>query len=124
MFLVDDHEADVCHRRRCREARADDDVHRPGPDPPPFVRPLAVAEPRVQHGDLDADLGAEAVDERNRERDLGDEDEGRPTGGERRRDGLDVHGRPAATGHAVEEERRGVPRGHRRPDDGDRRGLL
>ena len=76
---------------------------RPGPDAPPLVGPFAFAEARVDEGDLGVELGPQAIDERQREGDLRDEDEGRPAGLERRDDRLDVdRGLPAA-GDAVEE---------------------
>ena len=83
----------------------DDDVDVAGPDPPPLVGPLAVAEPRVDERDAGVEVGPQPVDERQGEGDLGDEHERRPTGLERRRDGLDVDRRLAAAGHAVEQQR-------------------
>ena len=108
VLLVDDDDADVGERGEDREARADDDVDVAGPDPPPLVRAFAFAEARVEQRDARLEIRAEPVDERHREGDLGDEDEGRPAGRERRGDRLDVDRGLAAAGHAVEEERRRV----------------
>ena len=78
MLLVDDDQADVGQRREDREPRPDDDVDVARPDPPPLVGPLAVAEPGVDERDPDVEVRPQPVDERQRERDLRDEDEGRP----------------------------------------------
>ena len=98
----------------------DDDVDVAGPDPPPLVGPLAVAETGVDERDAGVEVGPQPVDERQRHRDLGHEDERRPTRLERRRDRLDVDRRLAAAGHAVEQQRSriaGLDRA-RRPLDG------
>ena len=114
MFLVDDDEADVGERGEDGEPRPDDDVHVARPDATPFVGPLAVAETRVDECDPSIEVGPEAIDERQRERDLRDQDEGRAARFEARRDRLDVDGRLAAAGDAVEQERARVARRDRR----------
>ena len=73
-------------------------------------------DPRVE-------VRPQAVDERQGEGDLRDEDEGRPAGFEGRRDRLDVDRRLAAAGHAIEQERARVARRDGRPDPLDRLGL-
>ena len=53
VLLVDDHQADVRERRHERDPRPDDDVRLAGPDPPPLVGALALAQRRVQQRDAD-----------------------------------------------------------------------
>ena len=103
-------EPDVGERRDDRQPRPDDDVDVAGADPPPFVGPLAVAETRMEQRDPRVEVRPQPIDERQRQGDLGDEDEGRPAGFERRRDRLDVDRRLAAAGDAVEEERPRIAR--------------
>ena len=105
VLLVDDDQADVRERREQRGAGPHDQVRVAGPDPPPLVGALALAQRGVEHGDPGGQLGTEAVDDGRRQRDLGDQQEGRPARGERGGDGLDVDRGLAAAGHAVEEER-------------------
>ena len=90
MLLVDDDQPDVGERRDDRQPRPDDDVDVAGPDPPPLVGPLALAEARVDERDPRVEVGPEPIDERQRQGDLRDEHEGRPAGLERRGDRLDV----------------------------------
>ena len=80
MLLVDDHEADVGERREDGQPRPDDDRHRSRPDPPPFVGSLAITKARMDERDVRVEVGSQPVDERRRERDLGDEHEHRPAG--------------------------------------------
>ncbi len=120
MFLIDDDQSDVGERGDDREPRPDDDVHVARPDPPPLVRPLALAEPRVEQRDPGVEVGAQPIDERQRERDLGDQHERRAAGLERRGDGLDVDGGLAAAGDAVEQERSRRVGRDRGPDPLDR----
>src|SRR5439155_2433718 len=108
VFLVDDDEADIRERRPDREPRADDDLDAAGADPAPLVGPLAVGESRVDERDLGRDVGPQAVDEREGERDLRHEHERRAPEVERREDRLDVDGRLAGAGHAVEQPWRRV----------------
>ena len=61
--------------------------------------------PRVDQRNGRVQVGPQPVDQGGRQRNLGDEDERRAAGLERRRDRLDVHGRSTAAGHAVDEER-------------------
>ena len=105
MLLVDDDEPDVGQRRDDGQPRPDDDVHVARPDAPPLVGALAVAEARVDERDPRVEVRPQPVDERQRQRDLGDQDERRPAGLERRGDRLDVDRGLAAAGHAVEQER-------------------
>ncbi len=105
VLLVDDDQPDVGERRHDRQPRPDDDVDVARPDPPPLVGPLPFPEPRVDERDPSVEVRAQPVDERQRQRDLGDEDERRAAGLERAGDGLDVDRRLAAAGHAVEQQR-------------------
>ena len=108
VLLVDDHEPEVGERCQERRPRAHDHVDRARPDPPPFVRPLTLAETRMQDGDGDPQLHPQPVHDRRGERDLRNEEEGRTPGRERRRDGLDVDRGLAPAGDAVEQQGRGV----------------
>ena len=123
MLLVDDDQADVGQRGEDRQPRADDDVHVAGPDPPPFVGPLALAEPGMEQRDPRVEVGPQPIDQRQRQRDLRDEDQRRTAGFERRRDGLDVDRGLAAAGDAVEQERPRVAGGDGGPDPVDGLGL-
>ena len=123
MLLVDDDDPDIGERRQDREPRPDDDVDVAAADAPPLVGALAVAEPRMDDRHPGVEVGAEPVDERERQRDLGDQDERAATGAERRRDRLHVDRRLAAAGHAVEEQRRRVGGRDRLADQGQGRGL-
>ena len=105
MLLVDDHDADIGQRRDDRQPCAHDDVDVAGPDPSPFVCPLAVTQTGVDQRHAGIEVGAQPVDEWHRHRDLGDQDQRRSARLERRRDRLDVDGRLAAAGDAIEEER-------------------
>ena len=80
VLLVDDDEADVGQRRQDREPRPDDDVHVAAADASPLVGALAVAEAGMDERDPGVEVGPQAIDERQRQRDLRDEDEGRPAG--------------------------------------------
>jgi hypothetical protein len=108
VLLVDDHEPDVVERGERRKAGPDDDVDVAGPDAAPLVGPLPCPEARVDERDAGVEVGAEAVDERQGEGDLRDEDEGRAASIQGRRDGLDVDGRLPAAGDPIEEERGGI----------------
>ncbi len=78
MLLVDDDETDVRERRHDRQPRPDDDVDVAGPDAPPLVGTLAVGQTRVDERHARIEVGPQPVDERQRQRDLGHEYEGRP----------------------------------------------
>ena len=123
VLLVDDDQPDVGERRHDRQPRPDHDVDVARPDPPPLVGPLPLPEARMDERDAGVEVRAQPVDERQRQRDLGDEDEGRAAGLERAGDRLDVDRRLAAAGDAVEQQRPRVGRGHRGPDPLDRLGL-
>ena len=73
VLLVDDDRAEVLERREDRRARADGDALLAALEREPRVVALAVAQRAVQHGDLVAEHGAEAIDGLRRERDLGHE---------------------------------------------------
>ena len=124
VLLVDDHEADVGERREDGQPRPDDDRHRSRPDPPPFVGSLALTEARMDERDVRVEVGSQPVDERRRERDLGDEHEHRPAGLERRRDRLDVDRGLAPARDALEEERGRVAGDQRGPHRVHGRSLL
>ena len=87
------------------------------------VGALAVAEPGMEEGDPDREVGSEPVDQRHRQRDLGNEDEGRATALERGDDRLDVDRGLAAAGDAVEQERGRVAAEDRGARGRDRLGL-
>ena len=110
MLLVDDDDPDVGQRRADGQPRPDDDVDVAAPDAPPLVGPLAVAQPGVDERDPGVEVRPQPVDERQGEGDLRDEDEGRPARLQRGGDGLDVDGRLAAAGHAIEQQRPRVAR--------------
>ena len=78
VFLVDDDEADLGERSDDGQPRPDDDVDVAGPDPSPFVGPLPFPEPGMDERDAGVEVRAEPIDERERQGDLRDEDEGRP----------------------------------------------
>ena len=115
VLLVDDDEPDVGQRSDDGQPRPDDDVHLARPDAPPLVGALAVAKARVDERDPRVEVSPQPVDERQGQGDLGDQDEGRPAGLERGRDGLHVDRSLAAAGHPVEQERTRIPG----PDRGD-----
>ncbi len=119
VLLVDDDQPDVGERGEDRESRPHHDVDIGRPDPPPLVRPLALAEAGMDEGHADGEIRAETVDEGHGQRDLRDEDQGRPSALERRDDRLDVDRGLAAAGHSVEQERRRVAGGDRGPGDRD-----
>ena len=66
----------------------------------------------MDEGDPRIEVGPEAVDERQRERDLGDEHEARPATGERPGQELRVDRGLAAAGDAVEQDDPRAPAGH------------
>ena len=70
VLLVDDDQPDIGQGRDDRQPRPDDDVDVAGPDPPPLVGPLALAEARVEQRDPRVEIGAEPIDERQRQGDL------------------------------------------------------
>ncbi len=120
MLLVDDDRA-----RGRRAARGRPGASRPrrrtlaGPDAPPLVGPLAVAERAVEQRDLAARSCAQPVDERHapaRSPGPARAPAGRPRG--ERGDGLGVDRGLAAAGHAVEQERRRVAARDRAADRG------
>ena len=118
MLLVDDDEPDVGQRGDDGQPRPDDDIHVAGPDAPPLVGALAVAETRVDEGDPRVEICPQPVDERERQGDLGDQDERRPARLERRGDRLHVDRGLATAGDAIEQERTriaGPDRGERPP---------
>ena len=85
----------------------------PDANPAPLVGPLAGAQARVEQGDPGVEVGPQPVDERQRQGDLGHEDEDRPAELQAGRDRLDVDRRLAAAGDPVEEQRRRVAVGER-----------
>ena len=105
VLLVDDDQPDVREGCHDREPRPDNDIDVAGADPPPLVRPLALAEARVQESDARVEVGTQPVHQGKCEGDLGDEDQRRPAGLERGRDRLDVDGRLATARDAIEKER-------------------
>ena len=115
VLFVDDDEPDIGQRSDDGQPRPDDDVHLARPDAPPLVGALAVAKARVDERDPRVEVSPQPVDERQGQGDLGDQDEGRPAGLERGRDGLHVDRSLAAAGHPVEQERTRIPG----PDRGD-----
>ena len=120
VLLVDDHQPHVRERCQDREASPDHHLDRARPDPPPCVRALALAEARMEDRHLDPQLRAQPVDERERERDLGHEDQGRAARLEHGRDRLRVDGGLARARRPVQEERRRVARGDGGDDDAQR----
>src|SRR5215211_737540 len=77
VFLIDDDGAEVGERSEDRGARANRDPFAALLEREPFVVSLAVAQRAVQHGDLFAKHGAEAVDRLRSERNLRYEDDRR-----------------------------------------------
>ena len=119
VLLVDDDQAQLREWRQDRQPRPDQDVDRAGPNPPPLVGPFAFAEARMEEPDPGIEIGPQAVHDRQGQGDLGNEQQDRPAKLEGGRDRLDVDGRLAAAGHAVEEEWRGIAPLDRRPDQAD-----
>ncbi len=72
MLLVDDDQAYVCKWREHRRARPDADARLARAKPEPFVVPLALTEPGVEHRDHIAEPCLEPSDGLRREADLGD----------------------------------------------------
>ena len=123
VLLVDHDQPDVRQRREDRQPRPDDDVDLARPDASPLVGPLPVAEAGMDERDPRVEVRPEPIDQRQRERDLRDEDERRPAGLERRGDGLDIDGGLAAAGDPVEQQRTRIARRDRGADPLDRLGL-
>ena len=123
VLLVDDHEAHVREGREERGARPDHDVRLARADPAPLVGALALPEPRVEDPDPHREVGTQPVDDRRRERDLGDQQQRRATRRQAGGDRLDVDRGLAAPGDAVEQGRRRVAPLESREDDRERLGL-
>ena len=119
VLLVDHDHANIREWCEDRQTRADDDVDVAGPDPAPLIRSLAFPETGVDQRNADREVGPEPVDERQREGDLGNEEQRRPAAGEGRDDGLDVDRGLAATCHSVEHDRGRVAGLDRRVDRGN-----
>ncbi len=100
---------DIGQWRHDGQPGPDDDVDLAAPDAAPLVGTLAIAETGVDERDARIEIRPQPIDDRQGEGDLGHEHECRPTGRERRGDGLDVDRGLATTGHAVQEERARVP---------------
>ena len=90
VFLVDHDQADVAERREDRQPRPDDDVDLAGADAPPLVGTLTFAEPRMDERDARVEIRSEPVDQRERQCDLGDQQQRRAAQLERRGDRLDI----------------------------------
>ena len=123
VLLVDDHDAEVAHRREHRRARADRQRHRAGPQRTPRARALALGEARVQHRDRVAEAGPEPADQLRRERDLGHQEQRALALGARLGDGAQIDLGLARAGDAAEQERLRRARAHP-PDDRVHRGAL
>ncbi len=120
MLLVDDHQAQVGERGEDGQAGPDDEVDRARSDPAPLIGSFAGAQPGMEEGDPGIEVGPQAIDDRQGEGDLGDEQEDRATQLEAGRDRLDVDGGLAAAGDPVKEQRRWIALDERLPDPGDR----
>ena len=120
VLLVDDDEAEIGERGEDRRPRAHADPRLAPPEPQPLVVALARAEPRVEHGNRVAEALLEAGRRLRRERDLGDQHDGRAATPQRRvgRAQVDL-GLPAAR-DAVQQEPRWLARVHPRLDHGER----
>ena len=104
MLLVDDHEAEVAHRREDRRAGADDDPRLAARDPIALVAPLGLPERRVEDRDRVAEALPEAADRLRGERDLRHEHDRAEAARERRLAGLEVDLGLAAPGRPDEQE--------------------
>ena len=104
VLLVDDHEAEVAHRREDRRARADDDSRLAARDPIALVAPLGLPERRVEDRDRVPEALPEPAHRLRRERDLRHEHDRAAAARERRVAGLEVHLRLAAPGRPDEQE--------------------
>ena len=104
VLLVDDHEAEVAHRREDRRARADDDPRLAAGDPIALVAPLRLPERRVENRDRVAEALPEPAHRLRGERDLRHEHDRAAAASERRVAGLEVHLGLAAPGRPHEQE--------------------
>ena len=115
VLLVDDHEAEVAHRREDRRAGADDDPRLAARDAVALVAPLGLPERRVEDRDRVAEALPEPPDRLRGERDLGHEHDRAEAARERRLAGLEVHLGLAAPGRPDEQQvRAGATRRGRR----------
>ncbi len=104
VLLVDDDQADVGQRRERRRSCSDHHARLAAKDPPPAVMALPRRQARVEHGELVADRGAEAVGELRDEAHLGHEHDRRPTGIDRLAHGREVDVGLARCGHPLEQQ--------------------
>ena len=110
MLLVHDEEARVGNRRKGRGARADHGAGLPPADAVPGLGPLAFREGGVQDGRPLAKLAGQLTGEDGRQRDLGHQPDGPPTGLQSRANRPQVHLGLAAAGHPLEQRRSGATR--------------
>ena len=108
VLLVDDDRAQIPDRREHRRARADRDPLPPLAQAAPGVEAFPVREPGVQHGDLVAEAGAEALHGLGRESDLRDEEDAGAAQRELTLQHFQVDGGLARARHAAQE--RDAPR--------------
>ena len=101
MLLVDDHEAEVGHRREHGRARPDADARLPAAQAQPLVMALAVAHSRVQHGHGRAEARLEAPDDLRGQGDLRHEHDGPAAALQRRGRGAQVDLGLARAGDAL-----------------------
>ena len=106
----------IFERRENGGARADDDVRFAVADAPPFAGALDIRQAAVQHGDAFAKSRANQAADPQRERDFGNEDDGRLSARERRFDRAEIHFRLAAAGDAVKKAGRKFARYEPAPD--------
>ena len=102
MFFVNDDDPHVLHGGKDRRTRADGDARRALPQAHPFVEPLPRGEPAVQNGGGAPEARAELAEHLGGERDLGDEEDRRPSRGESVGDEREIDFRLAASRHAVQ----------------------
>ena len=118
MLLVDHDQPEVGDRREHGRARADGDPRLAGPQPPPLVVALALAERRVQQRHRVAEPSLEAGDGLRRQRDLRHQHDHPAPARERLRARAQVDLGLARPGDAVQQLRAALP------DGGDRGVLL
>ena len=110
VLLVDDDEAEVGEGEEERRAGADDEAGVAARHRHPGAAAGGLGDAGVPLGRAGAEAGLDAVEELDREGDLGEEDEGLAAAGEGLGDGLEVDLGLAGAGDALE-ERRGVAPG-------------
>jgi len=104
VLLVHDEEPEAADRCEHGGTRADDDRRFPAPYAAPLRPALARAEPAVQDGDPVAEPASHSLDELMGQRDLGDQHDHVPSGGERPFGGVEEHLGLSAAGDAVQQE--------------------